>query len=365
MKKTLITIAFSLIFLPCLAQLKVYQNGCVGLSNNLSSSNIKLNVGNKSYANSYSVFLSSTNPSSGSYNIGMEGWAIPASPQTTGRTFGVRGIAGNCTNGYNYGVTGCLTGVRNGAGVYGTTGNVLGDKVDGKYAGYFKGDMKATGVTKAFLTNQYDAYTANSSSAITSALSIITSLNALRGTFYEQNNNDSLFLLNDGSSTPRDLYSNHYKISTSSIPSQSGLAIQDENGQTYLNYTELIPVLVAAIQELSSIVSNLQMANTALFDTSEVSAAAEDQPSDGGNLSQNTPNPFECKTVIRYHIPENAVDARILIFNMQGMQVGQHTVTPKSDRMVLDGSDYPAGMYFYSLIVDRKEAGTRRMIISR
>jgi hypothetical protein len=107
------------------------------------------------------------------------------------------------------------------------------------------------------------------------------------------------------------------------------------------------------------------MANTALFDTSEVSAAAEDQPSYGGNLSQNTPNPFECKTVIRYHIPENAVDARILIFNMQGMQVGQQTVTPKSDRMVLDGSDYPAGMYFYSLIVDGKEAGTRRMIISR
>lgn len=30
------------------------------------------------------------------------------------------GVAGNCTNGYNYGVLGCLVGNRNGAGVYGT-----------------------------------------------------------------------------------------------------------------------------------------------------------------------------------------------------------------------------------------------------
>ena len=141
------TILFAIILLGCAkvsAQLKVFANGRVGVACTLDSVHAKLSVGNRDYATSgYNISLLSSTPTDSAYNIGVEGWAVPSSPIPTGRSYGVRGVAGNCTNGYNYGVLGRLLGSNNGAGVFGTISNELGKEIDGKYAGYFDGDVTA------------------------------------------------------------------------------------------------------------------------------------------------------------------------------------------------------------------------------
>lgn len=63
-----------------------------------------------------------------------------------GRTFGVMGLAGYATSGFNYGVFGRIHGNNYGAAIYGTSDETEnGVYVDGKYAGYFRGNTRVTG----------------------------------------------------------------------------------------------------------------------------------------------------------------------------------------------------------------------------
>lgn len=167
--------------MPAHAQLRVFQNGNVAVKSTLTTSNVPLTVGNRTYGSDYNVVMTAGNPSSGStYNIGMEGWALRSTPATNGRTIGIRGVAGNCTAGYNFGVLGALQGTRNGAGIFGSDSEVLGYKTDGKYAGFFHGDVMTTGVSKLYVTNPNENDIL-STVAIQSALSIISSIQTKQG----------------------------------------------------------------------------------------------------------------------------------------------------------------------------------------
>ena len=117
------------------AQLTVYHNGNVNIGSEQPTSNVSLSVGNVAYSDTtYHVSLGLHNPASGCYNIGGEGVAYSPTTRNTGRAFGLRGVAGNCTSGYNFGVLGALQGSQAGAAVFGTTsGKTLGLRVDGLF----------------------------------------------------------------------------------------------------------------------------------------------------------------------------------------------------------------------------------------
>ena len=129
------------------AQLTVYHNGNVNIGSEQPTSNVSLSVGNVAYSDTaYHVSLGLHNPASGCYNIGGEGVAYSPTTRNTGRAFGLRGVAGNCTSGYNFGVLGALQGSQAGAAIFGTTsGKTLGLRVDERYAGYFDGNTTVVG----------------------------------------------------------------------------------------------------------------------------------------------------------------------------------------------------------------------------
>ena len=137
------------------AQLTVYHNGNVNIGSEQPTSNVSLSVGNVAYSDTaYHVSLGLHNPASGCYNIGGEGVAYSPTTRNTGRAFGLRGVAGNCTSGYNFGVLGALQGSQAGAAIFGTTsGKTLGLSVDGRYAGYFDGNVKVTGSLQGNVVN--------------------------------------------------------------------------------------------------------------------------------------------------------------------------------------------------------------------
>lgn len=82
-------------------------------------------------------------------------------------------------------------------------------------------------------------------------------------------------------------------------------------------------------------------------------------------LFQNTPNPFSDNTVIKYVIPQDAQNANLLIYDMNGKQIEQFVLTQKGmGSIVLEGSYLEAGMYLYSLIVDSKVIDVKRMILT-
>ena len=171
MKHKIILSAFLLTSLFASAQLKVYSTGNVYVGNTTTTPNSVLSIGSAGNSlwevnvtasstsnasvglNSYGYVAIGANKtygivgydsaanSSGGYAIGVLGQAYKINTASTGRHYGVKGLAGNASSGYNYGVYGTLYGSSYGAGVYGTIGGT-DPAIAAQYAGFFTGCPK-------------------------------------------------------------------------------------------------------------------------------------------------------------------------------------------------------------------------------
>ena len=84
-----------------------------------------------------------------------------------------------------------------------------------------------------------------------------------------------------------------------------------------------------------------------------------------GVLYQNTPNPAKESTIISFELPLKAQNANLYIYNLQGEQLRVYSIINKNENKILIRSnEYKAGIYYYSLIVDGKEIGTKKMILT-
>ncbi|MDE6573962.1 MAG: T9SS type A sorting domain-containing protein [Muribaculaceae bacterium] len=145
-----------------------------------------------------------------------------------------------------------------------------------------------------------------------------------------------------------------------------GLVSTDENGNTYIDYISLIPVLVKTVQELSSELAELKSEENSQIIKSRAKAGVEQLGNNTPFLGQNTPNPTSTSTTIAYCVGESATAASLNIYNLQGTQVESYTLNPydvKGAVQISAGTLAP-GMYLYTLIVDGAEIETKRMIIT-
>jgi hypothetical protein len=83
-----------------------------------------------------------------------------------------------------------------------------------------------------------------------------------------------------------------------------------------------------------------------------------------GELFQNTPNPFKEKTVIRYTLPSEAKTGEIFLFDIQGNLL-KKLPAGTSGYVEIQGADLRPGMYLYTLVVNGREVGTKRMILTK
>ncbi|MFK7980895.1 MAG: tail fiber domain-containing protein, partial [Saprospiraceae bacterium] len=83
-------------------------------------------------------------------------------------------------------------------------------------------------------------------------------------------------------------------------------------------------------------------------------------------LHQNQPNPFNENTVVNYFIPETSKDAYIQVTTVEGKVLGKVNIQEKGNGQVtIKAATYPAGTYYYSLVVDGEVFETKRMVLSR
>jgi hypothetical protein len=83
-------------------------------------------------------------------------------------------------------------------------------------------------------------------------------------------------------------------------------------------------------------------------------------------LFQNTPNPFTSNTEIVCHLPETTKIARIYIYNLQGLELKSFSLTQTGrNSIIVYGSELPAGMYLYTLVVDNEIIDTKRMVLTK
>lgn len=418
MKKFFIIAGMMLAAVGAQAQLIVNENGDVGVGatsqgytvNVVSKDNgIKLmRVGTPSYSigNNVDGVYSRSYPLADYSACAIRGAVYLTSPINSGRAFGVHGMAGATTTGYNYGIFGSLYGTQNGAGVYGTTQSDNGVNVNGRYAGYFNGDVKVTGTLYApvFTTTAASSSIATAQIALAEANSATTQtvsdkLSQLSAVQYNisipqplatnlsqqtapmaRNIGDSLTATDTDTvevAYPSDielqaLEKNHYGLMAAQLQQiYPDLVYENQQGELCINYIEMIPLLVESIKELKAEITALQGGNNGgvVMMSRAVGAVTGVEESTALTipmLKQNNPNPFTENTVIEYALPETVQTANLYIYDMNGTQIEQITLTERGEASVtVNGGMLSAGMYLYSLIADGKVIDTKRMILTK
>lgn len=144
-----------------------------------------------------------------------------------------------------------------------------------------------------------------------------------------------------------------------------------DDGKKGIYYSDLVVVLIDAVNELNAKVQELEAqlgtSASAPAYAPQSNASVETNNADSKSsefLLQNRPNPFDTETAIDYSLPENAGEAALCVYDLQGKQIKKYELQDNNGTVVLDASELGAGMYLYSLIVDGKNIATRRMTIT-
>ncbi|HZG01510.1 MAG TPA: tail fiber domain-containing protein, partial [Chitinophagales bacterium] len=145
-----------------------------------------------------------------------------------------------------------------------------------------------------------------------------------------------------------------------------------------INYDALIPVMVAAIQELKQQNEQLasQLQQCCLLNVpAPLAPDQQDGDDETGSrkqgvelsnyaiiLDQNSPNPFAEQTSIGYTIPLDVKDAKIMFYDNGGRVLKVVSITDRgTNSLVVYASNLSSGTYTYSLIADGKLIDTKKM----
>lgn len=163
-----------------------------------------------------------------------------------------------------------------------------------------------------------------------------------------------------------------------------------ENKTLGISYTELIPVLIAGMQEQQKMIQNRdevvkdlaiklaqledrleKMEDRASNQLPSTAPALQELPLEQITLNtpmlwQNTPNPFNEWTQIQYAIPEGYQQAIIQITNQQGQVVHTKAIASGGQGSVnVQIGNAAQGNYFYSLILDGQIFETKQMVLTK
>ena len=154
------------------------------------------------------------------------------------------------------------------------------------------------------------------------------------------------------------------------------LVSQDTLGYYLINYIGLIPVMVETLKEqklqidaqakqIADLINNPTtgpkkigaIVTTGLNETDALTYPV---------LDQNVPNPFNQSTTIGFYLPTTVTNANIYVYDMNGIQLKSYPITERGKKNILiNGSEFNAGMYLYALIADGKIIDTKRMILTK
>jgi len=146
---------------------------------------------------------------------------------------------------------------------------------------------------------------------------------------------------------------------------------EGNNGYLSVRYTELIPVLVQAInqqrQQIEYLKSQIESPAVAKesqgLTTSSIDSNIE--YSGTATLQQNVPNPFNENTIVKYSIPIIESQAMVNIYDLQGSQVKSYEISNAGDgELLVPASELKPGLYIYNLIVDGVEVSSKRMVLT-
>ena len=316
--------------------------------------------------------------------FGVVGFADASNP--TGASMpmpivGVYGRASKCSehqNSFSAGVVG-MCNYYSGVAVYGGIGDgnaTVPYSSLGTYAGYFNGAVKVTGTlySSTYQSTSDMRLKRDISEIKSDALSKLSRLNPIQY-FWDKEQYIKL-KMNDIDSSDKGkhtlvdvLLDNniHYGLLAQEVKElYPELVHEDAAGVMSINYMELIPLLIQAVQDLSEQVSALSNSSNSSARKQASKQQASNAETIAATLHQNTPNPFTEETVISYIVPTEAQQASIYIYNMLGEQLSKYDISAFGEGYItISANELYAGTFLYSLVVDGKLIDTKQMIITQ
>lgn len=286
----------------------------------------------------------------------------------------VTGIKNYVYGGNNcYSIFGGLSGtstMTNGVGIFGST---ISTEITpgGIYAGYFYGDVKATGTIYGTLVSpssvsspSQGGTTINLSEEATRGEGITEKLRQVDLLQMERINQDGSIAANkaikkatcindEGEEVPAEdpvqtkLSSVSYGLAADQLKEvYPELVYEDKDGNYSINYIEMVPLLVQSIKELSAKVEALE--------------AERDNPKAiKGKSSQ-----MDIADNVNLSIPDKAQKIHLNIYDLSGKMVRTTDVNESGDvRLSTYTKGLPTGTYAYSLVVDGKKQKARKIMI--
>ncbi len=142
----------------------------------------------------------------------------------------------------------------------------------------------------------------------------------------------------------------HYGLTAQELETVCPNLVSPLGNKKGINYVELVPVLIKAIQEQQVIIQSLHQ------DIENWKGSSIDSTIDQTRLFQNNPNPFDGITTISYYIDENTVvtNALIEIRNIMGNLQSSLTLSDQSGvgQIQYNGSSLNQGYYIYTLKIN-------------
>jgi len=298
---------------------------------------------------------------SNSFSYGVEGYGAYQGGYFSGAHLGVQGYASTSSSS-NYGVYGSGNGSA--------------------YAGYFSGTVFATTYTAS------DRKLKKNVEGVSTALNIINQLHPKVYEFRQDGSYQYMHLsegkhygliaqeleqvlptlVKDTKFDTRIELQAQAKAQADGAPNSRNAAPQGEVIDfKAVNYTELIPILIKAVQELNAEkdkqINDLQSQVNELKSLILKGGNSTPVSSVNGFLKQNVPNPVNGNTVISYYIPDNAGYAQIKITDAKGGLIKTFNATKGEGQISIRRGELPAGTYNYTLYVNNKTADTKQMVL--
>jgi len=133
-----------------------------------------------------------------------------------------------------------------------------------------------------------------------------------------------------------------------------------------VNYTELIPIMIKAMQELSKQNDDLKNQVATLTTTvNQLTKSTGVISAGSASINQNFPNPFTKSTVISFNVPQGSSANIIVSQTGSGKVIKTIPLSAGTSQLTFDGASLSAGSYSYSLYIDGKKIDTKQMIINR
>jgi hypothetical protein len=220
---------------------------------------------------------------------------------------------------------------------------------------------------------------------IATLISPISKINSLRGVSYNlikpqslknENSIDSLSTETIISQIDTSFYNRkHFGLIAQELQqSLPELVYKDRNGFLSVDYIALIPLLVEGLKEQQLIInaqgSKIEELKKIIDANNNLkSGLVSDIVSSNGTINaylfQNSPNPFNHQTEIKYFLPSTESEGIIYILDLQGKILLEFKISNNGPgSIIINSSELEPGIYIYTLIIKGDEIDSKRMILT-